>query len=301
MPEVRALGAGSERPRALLVGCGGAGCNALRAVPVDARIGLLAVNDLPHHSLAGIRRRLVLDKGGLRALASLDDKAVKTLVTTPEQAVAVELGDAEWVVPVAGLGGEMGSWGAGLVARVAALKGATTMAVVSLPFSAEGSTRRAVASEAAARLRQHAHGVLVLPNDPLLKVAAHLPIARAFEVMSHLAVQPVLDFLQVLTRDDLPNLEEMLRRATEWRVGIAEGVGPHPELAAVEAAFDSPWIGRPAEDAKGVIALVGTPEREEKAVREILHDVNLRAPSASVLWGAFREPEGLRATFLLGF
>src|SRR5436309_3613018 len=142
MPEARSFRGGTERPRAFLVGIGGAGCNTLRVVPPTPGLDLLAVNDLPHPSMAGIRRRLFLEKAGLRDLAAMDEHAVRDLVTSAEQALAVELADAELVIPLAGLGGEMGSWGASLCARVAALKGATTLAVVNTPFSAEGSNRR---------------------------------------------------------------------------------------------------------------------------------------------------------------
>ena len=302
MPYVRSLGAGTDRPRGLAVGIGGAGCNTLRAIPPTAGLDLLAVNDLPHPSMAGVRRRLFLDKGGLRGLAAMDEHAVKDLVTTAEQALAVELADADLVVPLAGLGGEMGSWGAGLCARVAALKGATTLAVVTTPFSAEGPNRRAVAAESLKVLRTHAHGVLTLPNDPLLRVAPRLPILRAFEVLSRLAVQPVLDLLRVLTTDDLSALKSVLRDAGDWQLGIGEGLKDRPEMTAVDAAFRSPWIGRPIESAKQVILLIAASEPDERTQREILHEVDLRTPRASVMWGAFAEPgDVLRVDALVGF
>ena len=302
MPDVRTFGSGTERPRAIAAGFGGAGCNTLRAIPPTPGLDLLAVNDLPHPSMAGVKRRLFLDKAGLRELAAMDEHAVKDLVTTAEQALAVELADADLAVPIAGLGGEMGSWGASLCARVAALKGATTLAVVNTPFSAEGTNRRTVAAEALKVLRTHAHGVLVLPNDPLLRVAPRLPIQRAFEVMSQLAVQPVLDLLRVLTRDDLPLLKSVLRSAQEWCLGIGEGNAHQPEFAAVEAAFHSPWIARAAETAEEVILLLGAPQLDERTRKQVLWEVDVRAPRASVTWGAFTEPgEVMRATVLLGF
>jgi len=302
VPDVRALGAGTERPRALAVGIGGAGCNTLRVIPPTPGLDLLAVNDLPHPSMAGVKRRLFLGKEGLRGVAAMDERAVKDLVTTAEQAFAVELADADFVVPFAGLGGQMGSWGASLCARVAALKGATTLGVVTMPFSAEGPNRRAIATEALKVLRSHAHGVLTLPNDPLLRVAPRLPILRAFEVLSRLAAQPIVDLVRVLTREDLPGLRSALRGAEEWNLGIGEGNPHQPELAALEAAFHSPWISRPVETAREIVFLVAGPALDERTRKRILWDVDVRAPRASVTWGAFEEPgEGMRATVLVGF
>lgn len=302
MPEVRALGTGTERPRALAVGVGGAGCNTLRVLPPTPDLDVLAVNDFPHPSMVGIKRRLFLEKAGLQGIAAMDERSVKTLATTAEQAVALELGAAELVFPLAGLGGEMGSWGASLVARVAALKGATVLAVVNTPFSAEGMNRRSVAAEALRVLRTHAHGVLAVPNDPLLRVAPHLPLLKAFDVMSRLAVQAIRDFVQVATRADLDSLKAVLRNASEWHLGIGEGTRDHPELAAVDAAFRSPWITRPTDGAREVLLLIATPEPDERAVQSIIRDVDLRAPRASVTWGAFTEPgDAIRVTALVGF
>ena len=296
------LGAGTERPRAVAAGFGGAGCNTLRALPQVPGLDLLAVNDLPHPSMAGVKRRLLLEKTGLRDLAAMDEHAVKDFVSNAEQALAVELADAEFVVPFAGLGGEMGSWGATLFARVAALKGATTLAVVTTPFSVEGSNRRGVAAEALALLRTHAHGVVALPNDPLLRVAPRLPILKAFEVMSQLATQPIRDLFRVLTADDLPALKSVLRGAREWQLGIGESGAHQPDAAAVDAAFRSPWISRPPDTAREVIVLLAMPAPDERTRKGILWEVDVRAPRASVTWGSFAEPgETTRTTLLLGF
>ena len=302
MPEVRTLGAGTERPRTLVVGCGGAGCNTLRALPESEGLDRLALNDLPHLSMAGVRRRLFVQKAGLREVAALDLRTVRSLATTAEQAVAVELGDADVVVPLAGLGGDVGSWGASLVARVAVLKGALSFAVVTTPFSAEGLARKGVAADALESLRAHAHGVLALANDGLLRVAPHLPILRAFEVLSRIACQPVLDLLRVLTRENIPILKAVFRGAREWQLGIGEGGRDHPELGAVESAFRSPWITRDPREAREVLVLLASPERDDGLVKRILYDVDLRAPKASVTSGTFAEPgEGMRATVLVGF
>ncbi len=302
MPEVRAFGAGAERPRILAVGCGGAGCNTIRAMPVQPGLGLLAVNDLPHPSMAGIPRRVLVDGAVLRAVAAMDEHAVKDLVTAAEKALAAEIADADLVVPFAGLGGETGSWGASLCARVAALGGATALAFVTTPFSMEGPGRRAMAAEALRLLRTHAHGVVTLPNDPLLRVAPRLPIGRALEFMAALAVRPLQDMARVLTREDVPLLKAALRGASEWQLGIGEGGKERPELAAVDAAFSSPWVSRPPEEAKQALLLLSMEEPNERSCQKVLGDVRARAPRASVMWGASAEPgTELRATVLLGF
>ena len=260
------------------------------------------VRDVAAHLVEVDLRRLSVGRDGHRLEPGRPIEGYRDLVTSAEQALAVELADAELVIPLAGLGGEMGSWGASLCARVAALKGATTLAVVNTPFSAEGSNRRTVAADALRLLRMHADGVLGIPNDPLLKVAPRLPIMRAFEVLSRLSIQPVLDLLRVLAREDLPVLKHVLREADDWQLGVGEGGRDNPEMSAIDAAFASPWIGLPPDRAEQVILLLAMPDADERTRKQILWEVDVRAPRASVLWGSFAEGEGpTRATVLLGF
>ncbi len=232
----------------------------------------------------------------------MDEHAVRDLVTTAEQALAMEIADADLVIPLAGLGGEMGSWGANLCARVAALKGATTFAVVTTPFSAEGPNRRAVAAEALRLLRSHAHGVLVLPNESLLRVAPRLPILRAFEVLSGLAAQTIRDLFRVLARDDLRLLRSILRDAQDWRLGVGEAGRHQSSVTAVDAAFHSAWIAKPVDTAKEVILLLAAPEPDERTLKDVLWNVDVRAPRASVTYAMFAEPgDSFRVTALVGF
>ena len=98
-------------------------------------------------------------------------------------------------------------------------------------------------------------------------------------------------------------LKAHLRVAKDWRLGIGEGFVDHPELAAVEAAFRSPWIPRDPVDARGVLLLMSLPEVSDWMTRAIVEDVDLRAPRADVLWGAFEDPaaDRVRVSVLLGF
>jgi len=161
--------------------------------------------------------------------------------------------------------------------------------------------RRGVARDALDLLRHHAHGAVCLPNDPLVRVAPHLPIMKAFDVMSRLAAQPIQDLLRVLTRMDLSTLKTVLRNATDWQLGIGEGTRDHPELAAVDAAFRSPWISKRTDDAREVLVLIAAPDADERTANAVIRDIDLRCPRASVTWGMFSEPGILRVSALVGF
>ena len=80
-----------------------------------------------------------------------------------------------------GLGGGTGTGVAPVVAKAAREEGALTIAIVTLPFSAEGAIRMENAEAGLERLRDVADTVIVVPNDRLLEVvpsSLFMPLSR---------------------------------------------------------------------------------------------------------------------------
>src|SRR5439155_21750222 len=102
--------------------------------------------------MAGISSRLLLPRESLFGLASMDDAAVKSLSTPEEKTISGAILNHDLVVPIAGLGGEMGGPAAALLGRVSRILGTATLARAATPFTAEGMNRR-VAAERALELR----------------------------------------------------------------------------------------------------------------------------------------------------
>ena len=88
---------------------------------------------------------------------------------------------AEVVLLCAGLGGGTGSGAAPVVAEQAKKSGALVIALVTLPFAAEGSRKRELAEESLARLGRNCLAVLCFENDRMVEVVgAEAPVAEAF-------------------------------------------------------------------------------------------------------------------------
>jgi cell division protein FtsZ len=264
---------------------------------------LLALNDAPHASMAGLPRRVLLREDALRAVAELDDRVVPDLHTDAERELASHLAGHDVVFVAAGLGGQTGGHGANAAVRVAGREGALSVALVTLPFGYEGSHRRQVARESLERLRRRAHGVVVFASDGLLRLAPHLPIVKAFAVMRRFVVQPVEELLRVLTRADVPLLREIWGPCGEIRLGTGKGEGRHRAFVAVEEAFQSPWFDVRVERARAAVALVAHGPGAERFADEVGQELHNRVPLAAVVVGAYRDEsldEGLRATVLLG-
>lgn len=303
MPLLHHCGSGEpNHPIGYVVGCGGAGCHALHSVPHLSRFEPVAVNDLPHPSMAGIPKRLMISKEGLRGLAEVDDSVLRELRSEGEKRLADLLGRPDLVFVVAGLGGEMGSWASNVAVRVARRIGAATFAVVNLPFSAEGPGRQANAREALKLLQTRADGIATFPNEAMSKIAPNLPFGKAFEVLGHFMAQPMAMVSAVLTLSDLSLLRRSLRRAGEIRFGAGESsVLDHPETLALEEAFRSPWIDRPLERST-VALLVVEGDLGPRQVEGLAATCATRLPAADVFVGAVhREGREVSVRLLAGF
>ena len=305
MPEVLRLGQGEpERARVAVVGCGGAGCNVLQQVPRDLGITRVALNDAPHLSMAGIPARLILAKESLAGLASMAEAAVKELASPEEKSIAGAVLNHDLVVPVSGLGGETGGPAAALVGRVCRILGTASMALVTMPFSAEGMNRRAAAGRALDFLAKKVDGVVAFSNDELLTLAPQLPLLQAFRVLGTIMVRPLADLARSMTRADAATLRDFLRGVPRWRVGAGEGREKHRAFAAVEEAMTSPWLPADKDAIERAVAIGSSADLAEPVAKELIHELRLAVPRASILFGGYPDPalgDRMRLSLLVGW
>lgn len=302
MPDTWRLGSDGEPARTAIVGCGGAGCNTLRHAAPTPYVERIALNDTPHPSMVGIARRILLPAGPLEAIAALQEKSVPSLATREEKDVADALADRDFVVVLGGLGGDVGGWGMGVVGRVARILGDTSIALATIPFTAEGIVRRQTAEAQLAVLRDRVDGLVAFGNDGLLRAFPSLPLTRAFAALGAVMARPANGLASVLGRADLTPMKRMLARAKEWRFGMGAGEGKHRTFLAVEEAYRSPWFTGRHEDVRQAVALLGQPA-SESLEEEVLHEIRLRSPRADVAWAILPEAvasERLTVTLLAG-
>jgi cell division protein FtsZ len=169
----------------LLVGLGGAGC---------AMVTRLASAPLPEVAVALLDTDArSLPAGGAGVMLQLGRAQTRGMGTGGEAALGVASAEAEEaalrrlftgvpvVVLVTGLGGGTGSGAAAVVAGLAAEAGATVLAFATMPFSHEGERRMRQANDAAVKLGQKCHGLVMVHNDLLLQqVAPDAPLSESF-------------------------------------------------------------------------------------------------------------------------
>lgn len=303
--EASSLGAERSSYLAVIkcVGIGGAGVNAInRMIESGIRgVEFVAINT-DRQSLdttdADVRIPvgLELTRGrGTGGNAALGEQAIRE----SEEHIRRALRGADLVFIAAGEGGGTGTGGAPLVAKLAREMGALTIAVVTRPFSFEGSRRQGIAETGVSALRDQADTIIVIQNDRLLSVLDRgVSMVDAFRVCDDLLRQGVQGITDMITLPGLINLDfadvrTVIRGAGTALLGIGYASGANRAEEASMAAISSPLLETPIDGAKGILlGITGGPDMSLAEINKAARVVaDASDPEANIIFGATVDPE----------
>ncbi|MDF2957080.1 MAG: Cell division GTPase FtsZ [Candidatus Alkanophagales archaeon MCA70_species_1] len=285
-----------------VIGCGGSGTNTIQRMMEEGIEGaeLIAMNtDALHLFYAKAHRKVLLGKKTTRGLGAgsipqLGEEAAKECIDEIKEVVR----GADMVFVTCGLGGGTGTGASPIVAEAAAEDGALTIAVVTMPFTAEGRVRWENAEMGLERLREAADTVIVIPNDRLLQVAPRLPLNLAFKVADEILMRAVKGITELITKPGLINLDfadvrTVMQKGGVAMIGLGEANGDNRAIEAVRRALRSPLLDVDISGAKAALVNVCggedmTIEEAEGVVEEVYKMVD---PNARIIWGAQIMPE----------
>ena len=284
-----------------VVGCGGAGSNTVTRMSRAGIEGatLVAANTDAQHLAEQARAdsKLLLGRrraGGRGAGADPDvgeDAAEETI-----EDVIDAVRDEDMVFVTAGLGGGTGTGAAPVIAEAARDAGALTVAVVTMPFAAEGTERRANADSGLEALRSVTDTVIVVPNDRLLDVAGDVPLREAFEIADRVLERGVTGMTELVTKPGLVNVDfadvrTIMEDGGVAMIGLGEsrmGNGDH----SIWSALRSPLLDVEFEGANAaLINVVGGPAMTIEQAEGIVEEIHDRiSADARIIWGASVDP-----------
>ena len=253
------------RPVLKVLGLGGGGCNAIeRMMELELRgIDFIAANtDAQALKMNPAPTKILLGPQTTRGLGSGGDP-IKGRAAAEEsrKEIAAALAGADMVFVTAGMGGGTGTGAISVAAEIARSQGAVTIAIVTTPFAFEMGRRQKNANEGLARLREHTHTLVAIPNDRLLFVAPrNLPMDVAFRLADDVLRQAVQGITELVTEPGLINVDfAHIRRLILLGGGalmaIGQGQGEGKTLQALEQALHHPLMDTVSlANAKGVIA-----------------------------------------------
>ncbi|MCW2950624.1 MAG: Cell division protein FtsZ [Thermoleophilia bacterium] len=281
-----------------VVGVGGAGINALeRMMDSDVRgVEFVAINtDLQQLEISNAPVRLHIGNeltGGLGSGA--DPEVGKAAAEASYDHLRHVLKGSDMVFVTCGEGGGTGTGAAPVVCRAARELGALTVAIVTTPFSFEGSTRQRAAGDGLDELRKHADTVIVIPNNRLLEVLHRdVSMVEAFRVADDVLRQGVQGITDLITMPGLINVDfadvrTIMSRSGNALMGIGFGTGDNRAADAATSAIGSPLIEQSPAGAGGILlSISGGDDLTLHEVTEAARIIQENAsPDANIIFGA---------------
>jgi cell division protein FtsZ len=246
-----------------VIGLGGSGCNAVTRMVRHQLHGVefIAMNtDTQQLQIVEAGVRVQLGERLTRGLGAGGDheKGRKAAEESREEIRDAVYG-ADMIFITAGMGGGTGTGSASVVAETAKMSGALTIAVVTRPFSFEGTHRAKTAEEGIKALMPSVDTLIIIPNDRLLDlIDKHTTVDGAFRMADEVLYQGIQAITEVITVPGLINLDfadvrAIMNNAGPAWMSVGRGTGPNRATDAAKAALASPLLDVTVQGARGVL------------------------------------------------
>ena len=291
-----------------VVGVGGAGGNAVQHMINKGVSGvefIVANTDAQALTLSKAHNVIQIGESGLGA--GMKPALGRQLAEETRERIEDALRGAHMVFIAAGMGGGTGTGAAPIVAQVAKELGALTVAVVSKPFTYEGTKCMDIANEGLDELSKHVDSLIVILNEKLEEIYEDDSMAdwlqHADDVLNN-AVAGIAEIINVPghINVDFNDVKTIMAEQGKAMMGTAVASGVDRARIAAEQAIASPLLdGIDLSGARGVLVNVtGSRSLKGKEVKDVMATVRaFAADDASIAQGiAYDESMGdeLRVT-----
>ena len=286
-----------SRANIIVVGTGGAGNNTisrLNEIGIEGAKTIAVNTDAQDLFYTTSDKKLLLGRQTCGGLGAGGEPTVgEESAEESEEDIRQELDGADMVFVTCGLGGGTGTGSAPVIAKVAKKAGALTVAVATMPFSAEGVKRRENAEIGLEKLQENADTVIVIPNDKLLEVAPNLPLNKAFMASDEILGRAVKGITELITKPglislDFADISSIMKGSGMAMIGMGESESGDRAIESVHEALSSPLLDIDISNAKGALINISgssdlTLQESEKIVQIVADNLD---PEANIIWGA---------------
>ncbi len=278
----------------MVIGVGGGGCNAVnRMIDTGAKgVNYMAVNTDKQALLScGAETKLQIGEKLTKGLGAGGNPEVgqKSAEENIED-IAKFISGFEMVFITAGLGGGTGTGAAPIIAKIAKDMGILTVAVVTRPFSFEGSRRAKHAAMGEEYLKKFVDSIVIVPNDKILEISDEdTGLMDAFDKADEVLRQGVQGITDLITEDGLINLdfadvETVMRDKGVAHMGIGEGKGERKVSDAIKQALESPLLETSVAGARAIILnITGGSDLKMKEVSEVADQIRAAASEEAII------------------
>eukprot|EP00903_Cladosiphon_okamuranus_P005602 g5574.t1 len=251
-------------PRITVVGCGGAGGNAVSNMIARNLKGvefMVCNTDAQHLSTTLTDNRLQLGKSVTEGLGcGANPDAGRKAAEESKEEILEMLEGSHMVFITAGMGGGTGTGAAPVIAEACMEAGILTVAVVTKPFRFEGSLRMRLAEEGLGFLSSTVDTLIVIPNQNLFQlVDKQTSLLDSFRLADDVLLAGVRSVTDLMVNPGLINLDfadvqSVMAGMGNAMMGSGEAEGEGRAIRAAEDALSNPLLGElSAKSAKGLL------------------------------------------------
>lgn len=249
--------------RIKVIGVGGSGGAAISRM-VEAKIqgvDFVAINtDAQHLHQSNAPVKVHIGKNLTKGLgAGMNPEIGLQAAEENRDEIHEALKGADMVFITAGMGGGTGTKASWVVAEAAKDVGALTVAIVTKPFSFEGSARMRIALDGIQGLKERVDTLITIPNDKLLQIIDRkTSLTNAFYICDEVlrqGVQGISDLIVVpgIVNVDFADVKAIMSEAGSALLGVGLASGDNRAQEAAKAAINSPLLEMSIDGAKGVL------------------------------------------------
>ena len=246
-PELREL-----KPRIMVCGVGGGGCNAVNNMIASGLSGVeFIVANTDAQALTASKAERIIQMG-LQVTEGLGAGSQPEVGRAAAEEALEEIRDhlagAHMCFVTAGMGGGTGTGAAPVIARAARDLGILTVGVVTKPFQFEGQRRMRTADSGISELQKHVDTLIVIPNQNLFRIATErTTFADAFAMADQVLYSGVASITDLMVKQGLVNLDfadvrSIMREMGKAMMGTGEASGDQRAIHAAEAAIANPLL-----------------------------------------------------------
>jgi cell division protein FtsZ len=235
-----------------VLGVGGGGGNAVKHMVnsgIDSVDFICANTDSQALESANVKTALQIGCNITKGLgAGADPEVGRQAAMEDRDRIQEVIEGADMLFITAGLGGGTGTGAAPVVAQIARELGILTVAVVTKPFSMEGSKRSSIADQGINDLAKYVDSLITIPNEKLLSVLGpQTTLLDAFKSANEVLQNAVQGIAELITRPGLINVDFADVRTVMGEMGMAmmgsgSAAGEDRAREAAEAAISSPLL-----------------------------------------------------------
>ncbi len=278
-----------------VIGIGGGGSNAVNRMMEDNINGceFVAINtDAQALMMSNADKKILIGGTGLGAGSNpeIGRVAAEKSIDSIKEAVK----DADMVFITCGEGGGTGTGAAPVIASVAKEMGCLTVAVVTKPFTFEGTKRMVTAEEGIKNLVGKVDTLIIIPNDKLLEISdENTTLLNAFKLADDVLKAGIRGVTDLITLPGLINLDfadvkAVIKDAGNALLGDGVSSGENRAIKAAQKAINSPLIEASIEGAKGILLNIsGGPDLKLFEVNEAAEIIrNAASSDSNIIFGA---------------